>query len=573
MEFIFQGGDEKAVYSVEKGQEKDGICTFLVKMSFPEKMSPAPVRLLFRVPGADMYSVWSPGMKMERYLGPNWKKRTTASRLASGLPVHSLLSLGGKNRLTVALSDAKTPIEIASGVCEEDGYMDLRITFFTVPIAPVEAYSAILRLDLRENTWYDSIYDVTRWWEEECGYTPAEVPAAARLPMYSTWYNYHQNLDPEELLAECVLAKELGMDTILLDDGWQTEDSARGYRYCGDWKVSAGRMGDMAAFVEKLHGLGMKVILWYAVPFMGAGAESYERFKDMLLDAPGSRKDYWALDPRYPQVRAYLADIYEKAVRDWKLDGLKLDFINQFKLEGRSLLPDPRRDYTSLEDGVDALMTEVYARCKAVNPEIMIEFRQPYVGPAIRKYGNMLRVGDCPADPITNKMDVADLRFTSGKTAVHSDMVMWSEEERAENAALQLYSVLYSVPQISVKLRALNPSQRAALKEFLAFWRKRREMLLDGKLCATHPESGYGLLWTERDGEAIFTAYGERVIDCGDFRQVIALNLSGAESLLIKNAAGRKYTVLDCLGNVLEAGTVGEILAEIPVPLCGRIEL
>ena len=315
----------------------------------------------------------------------------------------------------------------------------------------------------------------------------------------------------------------------------------------------------------------MKAILWYSVPFMGAGAAVYERFKDMLLDAPGSRKDYWALDPRYPQVREYLVRIYEKAVKDWELDGLKLDFINQFNLEGKSLEPDPRRDYVSLEDGVDALMTETYNRVKAINPEIMIEFRQPYVGPAIRKYGNMFRVGDCPGDAITNKQDVIDLRLTSGATAVHSDMLMWNPEEQTENAALQLISVLYSVPQVSVKLGSISEEHRKMLLHNLTFWRENRELLLSGKVCATNPESGYGLVWSEKGREAIFTAYADRVIDCERFDRVIAVNASAEEYLIFKNAEGKGYAVVDCTGNVLQTGTVDSNLFAVSVPLSGKV--
>jgi alpha-galactosidase len=70
---------------------------------------------------------------------------------------------------------------------------------------------------------------------------------------------------------------------------------------------------------------------------------------------------------------------------------------------GKSLEFDERRDYHSLEDAVDALMAETADTLRGINPEVLIEFRQRYVGPAIRKYGNMLRVKDCPNDAIRNR--------------------------------------------------------------------------------------------------------------------------------------------------------------------------
>lgn len=126
------------------------------------------------------------------------------------------------------------------------------------------------------------------------------------------------------------------------------------------------------------------------------------------------------------------------------LDGLKLDFIDSFTLTPKSVESDSRRDIVSLEDAVDTLMSGIMTRLRAIKPDIMIEFRQTYVGPLqYAEHGNMLRVGDCPADPLKNRSDIVNLRLTSGKTPCHSDMLMWNVDSHVEIAALQICSVLY----------------------------------------------------------------------------------------------------------------------------------
>ena len=114
-------------------------------------------------------------------------------------------------------------------------------------------------MDFRDIAYYDSLYAVTEWWEKECGYTPAFVPEYAKLPMNSLWYSYPQRLVPEELIREWKIAKELGMDTVSRDDGWQTDDNNRGYAYCGDWQVAPKKMGDMASLVEEIHKIGIYI--------------------------------------------------------------------------------------------------------------------------------------------------------------------------------------------------------------------------------------------------------------------------------------------------------------------------
>ncbi|MBQ1954303.1 MAG: alpha-galactosidase, partial [Clostridia bacterium] len=548
--------DIPANCSIETAQhEKDGITYLDFTAKFSSPTVPSKFRFYFSYPIRDIYSMWSPSVGTNRVLGTDWGPKRVQARLASWMPVQQLISLSGKNRLCIAVSDAKTPIDITTGVCEETAEMDCGIEFFTRLTSPITEYSATIRLDTRDIDYYDSIYDVSSWWEKDCGYTPAPVPEAARRPMDSLWYSFHQRLDKDRIIDQCRASRKFGLETVIIDDGWQTDDNARGYAFCGDWQVAPGKMGDMKALTDALHALDMKVMLWYSVPFMGIHSPKYEEFKTMLLDETGNRQTYFALDPRFPEVRDYLVGIYADAIRNYGLDGLKLDFIDSFRLGGRSLEPDPRRDISSLEDAIDALMSRVTAELTAIKPDVLIEFRQSYVGPSIRKYGNMLRVGDCPDDAIQNRRGIVDLRFTSGGTAVHSDMLMWNVSEPVESAAVQVASVLFSVPQVSMLIDKLPEDHKKMLSFYLDFWTEHRDVLLDGKLTATHPECCYNLVCSEKDGEAIFTAYGETLIPVKTEKAII-VNVTGGESLIIKNCGNKAFRVVNCMGAELSSGTL-----------------
>lgn len=571
MLFTVTGGNVGAKISADAVSEQDGILLIKVDMKMETEAVPEKFSVSWKQPCVDCYSVWSPSIRTDRQLGPNWSKRKTHSRLAAWMPLHGIVSLQGRNRMTAAVSDAVTPIMIGTGVCEEDACIDWTVDFFTILTAPIKEYSAYIRIDTRDVPYYDSVYSVSAWWEKECGYTPAFVPEHARLPMNSLWYSYHQQIDVEDILKECRLSKPFGMETVIIDDGWQTDDNSRGYAYCGDWEVTPNKIPDMAKFVSDIHETGMRVILWYSVPFVGLYCKNYPRFKDMLLDGTGNNKTFWSLDPRYKEVRDFLIGIYADAIKNWDLDGLKLDFIDSFTLHGKSLEYDERRDYQSLEAAIDRLMTDIMRTLTAIKPDVMIEFRQSYVGPAIRKYGNMLRVGDCPNDAIMNRQDVINLRLTSGDTPVHSDMLMWHTEDAVESAALQLASVLYSVPQISVKIAKLNEAHKKMLKFYLDFWRANRDVLLDGKLTAKAPESVYSQASAEKDGSVIATVYTDRTVSAEGTRSLTVVNASYDTAVILKDAGGRSYTVVDCMGEKVEVGSVPGDLAEICVPTAGMI--
>lgn len=569
MNFKVVGGNKNA--KITLNEKKDGDILYLtVNLNMDDSAIPEAFSVEFNFDAKDVYSTWSPSLSDIHGLFFEWGKVSIRSRLASWMPLQQLISPSGKNKLCIAVSDVDTPIQIGTGIREEDATFACEIKFFTFPASPVTDYTAVVRFDMRNIPYYDSLYDTTEWWENDCGYTPAYVPDSARQPMDSLWYSFHQQLDREKIINECKASKALGMETVIIDDGWQTDDNNRGYAYCGDWCVAPKKMGNMASLVDEIHNIGMKVMLWYSVPFVGIHSAKYEEFKTMFIDKEEDGGNAFTLDPRYKKVRDYLTGVYTDAVKNWRLDGLKLDFIDSFWLGGKSLEYDARRDFQSLEDALHALMSQVKASLTAINPEILIEFRQSYVGPSIRKYGNMLRVGDCPCDILKNRVNVVNLRYTSGKTAVHSDMIMWSTNDTPENAALQFVSILYAVPQISMLIDTLPEAHYKMLQYYISFWKEWRDVLLDGKLTAENPESQYSIASSVLGDKSVVTAYTKNVIDVKT-KSTVVVNGTAGESFIIKNAKGKRYKIVNCMGEEIETDTFYADLCEINIPTAGML--
>jgi len=279
-----------------------------------------------------------------------------------------------------------------------------------------------------------------------------------------------------------------------------------------------------------------QVILSFFYPFVGIHSKAWQRFKDKLLFYPESR-GAGVLDPRYPEVREYLIKTYKTAVRDWDLDGLKLDFIDQFAYESESELQvEPEMDIESLDQAVDRLMFDLREELQQLKPEIMIEFRQKYIGPCMRKYGNIFRVNDCPGDAVTNRVGTIDLRLLAGETAVHSDMLMWATDDSAASAALQLLNVLFAVPQFSMKLSDLSEEHLAVAEFWLGFWKEHKKVLLEGELKAFSPGHLYPLISSENEEQKIIAVYDQLLVQPGK-------NLP--PELIIVNATLKQELVLD----------------------------
>ncbi len=568
MKFIINGGNEGALISVDNERCVDGVIYVDVNAKYSDMVIPSSFRIRWKIPTSDFYSIWNYGYN-SKHLGPNWNKQRVNSRLASGIPIQSIISAGGKNRITIAVSDVMIPITIGTGNFEDNGETECEIVFFTQPTSAISEYKATIRLDMRDIPYYDCIYSASEWLEKEIGYTPAPVPEHAKMPMNSLWYSFHQELETDKIIEQCRLSKPLGMHTVIVDDGWQTDDNNRGYSYCGDWELATSKIPDMKDLVDKVHDTGMKIMLWYSVPYIGINSKNFERFKDMRLDN-NPRFKHWALDPRYKEVREYLIGVYTDAVKEWGLDGLKLDFIDAFTLTEHSLNSDDRRDYTSLEEAVDVLMKSVYQALKDIKSDILVEFRQTYVGPAIRQYGNILRVSDCPADAIRNRVGIVNLRLTSGNTAVHSDMLLWNYNESVESAAQQFTNILYSVPQVSVLIDKLSKEHYAMLKFYLEFWTEWRSVLIDGKLTAENPESCYSVVCSQLDGKAVVTTYVTSVIE-NKYDKLAVVNATGKNKMYFKDFPGKAYKVVNCMGETVETGIFDSKIEELVVPVSGIV--
>jgi alpha-galactosidase len=502
---------------------------------------------------------------------PEWGGGSVQGRACSQAPVLCLYSASGLNRLTAALEDAAHLSRLIAGVHEEDGSICCRAEPFAGARPPARTFRARLRLDLRAVPWHGALDAVAAWWEQT--FPPAPVPEAGRQPMYSTWYSLHQAVDAPAVEQQCVLARELGCTAVIIDDGWQTLDGSRGYAYCGDWQPE--RIPDMAGMVHRLHGLGMRVLLWYSVPFIGFKSAAHARFAGRYL-RDDLRLQTSVLDPRYPDVREFLIDLYTTALRAWDLDGFKLDFVDSFWLSSADqAVPRPGMDIPDLDDAVVRLMSDVMAALRREKPDILIEFRQSYVGPVMRTFGHLFRAGDCPADALGNRQRVLDIRVLCRATAAHADMIMWHVDEPVESAALQLLNILFAVPQISVLIDRIPDEHRAMLRFWLGWWSAHRSCLLDGVLTPEHPEARYTQATARSASERITCLYQEVVARLADddVDAVHLVNATRSDGVLISLEAPWQGSleIRDTTGRIRQSQNVklAAGLHQLPVPAAG----
>lgn len=532
--------------------------TILLTSTTGKKESPGEFNLEWSLPAVNIHGSWSPSGQRDKRIQPVWGNgKTLTSTLAGLAPVLSLFGNNDENRLTFACSDALNKIALSAGIKEEDSKIYCSATFFREKHQPVEKYTVKLLVDRRPVAYYQALQNVSNWWASMENYKPSVVPEYARLPMYSTWYSYHKNISEEKLLAECKAAQRLGYKSIIIDDGWQSKDNVRGYGSTGDWQPE--KLTKLAELTADIHKLGMKVMVWYSLPFVGIESKAYERFKNKFLKLADKNRA-GVLDPRYPEVRAYIIGTYIDAIKKYNLDGFKLDFIDNFQSNEATVLEaTDGRDYASVNEATDKLMSDIMSSLKQINPEVLIEFRQSYIGPLMRKYGNMFRSGDCPNSAITNRMQTTDIKLLCGNTAVHADMMEWNYQEPTEIAALQLLNTIFSVPQISVRLNEIPQDHLKMIRFYNSYWVTNQKTLLDGKFAAYAPLANYPVLSSTLAGKAIYAVYNNIFIqpDMAAIKRLDVINAKEDPLVVIRSAIDKKgsYKIVNCKGETVKTGT------------------
>lgn len=559
-------------------KEADGLEYVTLTLQAAAKQAPQPLSIKWSYPMLNVAGVWTPGRSLNKNINAGGGTGLLKSRATTNAPVTLLYGYDNSNRLSFACSDALNSIGLSARVNESTAMADCEVQLFTEPQPAIDHYTLTIRLDTRSVPYWEALRAVAGWWAAMPLYRPATVPDKARWPMYSTWYSFHQQLDPGAIEKQCRLAKELGCETVLVDDGWQTTSNTPGYAYTGDWEPL--RIPQMKAMTESIHALGMKCMLWYSVPFVGENAKAYTLFKGKYLYYRKRWKAY-ALDPRFPEVREYLINKYRQAVQQWDMDGLKLDFVDLFVPDENGEQPETGgRDYASINEAVDRLLTDVIQALKAIKPDVMIEFRQSYTGPLMRKYGNMFRAGDTPDDALTNRVSTTDIRLLCGQTAAHADMLMWNTKEKAELAALQLLNVLFAVPQVSVKLDEIPADHRRMLRFWLQYWRENRALLLDASFQPGNPALNYPQITVADANKQITAVYSEQVVvklNAGTAMLDI-VNATASANIVVdvaKDAAVKSVCIFDCTGQLLTESKIPPHngLLKLEVPPAGLVRI
>lgn len=147
--------------------------------------------------------------------------------------------------------------------------------------------------------------------------------------LVNNWEATYFDFNAEKLLKIAREAAELGLDMLVLDDGWfgKRDDDNSGL---GDWKVNEKKLGcSLRNLAEQIHGLGLKFGIWVEPEMVSEDSDLYRAHPDWALTIPGRlpnhSRNQLALDMSNPEVVDYLKRSLDEVLSSADIEYVKWD--------------------------------------------------------------------------------------------------------------------------------------------------------------------------------------------------------------------------------------------------------
>ena len=161
--------------------------------------------------------------------------------------------------------------------------------------------------------------------------------------LVNNWEGTYFDFDDEKLISIAKDAAELGIEMLVLDDGWFGTNRNNDDCDLGDWFVNEKKIRcGIKELARRIRELGLKFGLWFEPEMISPISKLYDAHPDWCLHVDGrkcspARRQY-VLDYSRADVRDYIIDCMSKIIDEAELDYIKWDFNRNMTELGSALL-------------------------------------------------------------------------------------------------------------------------------------------------------------------------------------------------------------------------------------------
>ncbi len=165
--------------------------------------------------------------------------------------------------------------------------------------------------------------------------------------LVNNWEATYFNFDDDKLLAIAKDAAQVGIEMLVMDDGWFGERN-NDRSSLGDWFVNENKIRcGLREMTEKVNALGLKFGIWFEPEMISPYSRLYRAHPDWCLHIEGRDKslarNQYVLDITREDVRDYIFDAMSNIIKNANIAYVKWDFNRNLTEVGSAILPPERQ--------------------------------------------------------------------------------------------------------------------------------------------------------------------------------------------------------------------------------------
>ncbi len=349
-----------------------------------------------------------------------------------------------------------------------------------VILAPGESYATPEAAIIYSQNGFDEITDRSYRWLRSRSNHPTNVrPRPLTLNVWEAVYFDH-NLEKLSELAD--VAKEIGVERFVLDDGWfgSRRDDQQGL---GDWVVSPDPWPQgLGPLIEKVSANGMEFGLWFEGEMVQIDSDLYRAHPEWILNShgrvPPSGRRQHVLDITHPGAYEHVLGQVDKVLSDYNIAYIKWDH-NKFLIE-------PGHENRAAVHEQTKAIYRLFDELKRRHPGLEIESCASGGGRidfGMAQHADRFWTSDCN-DALERQYIQRYTQFGIppellgshiGPTKAHTTY-------RTQELSFRAVTALFGHAGLEWDITQTTPQEREHLKSWVSYYKQNRDLLHSGKL-------------------------------------------------------------------------------------------
>lgn len=398
---------------------------------------------------------------------------------------------------------------------------------------------------------------------------PQQWAYKERPILINNWEATYFDFNAEKLLNIAREAKELGIEMLVLDDGWfgnRSDDTSS----LGDWTVNEQKLGGpLGKLAKNINDIGLKFGLWFEPEMISEKSELFKNHPDWAIKAPGRvayiGRNQFVLDLTRADVREYVVDSVKKVLKSAPIDYVKWD-MNRHISDAYSISLGKNqgefyhRYILGLYDIIDKITGEF--------PEILFE--------GCSAGGNRFDLGilnfmpqiwtsdDTDANERISIQQGTSFGYPLSAMTAHVSAVPNHQTLRYTSVETRFNVACFGVLGYEIDITKLSKAEKTAIKEQILFYKKHRSLFQFGSFYRIQADDN-SVVWqvvSEDKEQAMMMFYQKLAVPNGQSDIIKATGIIG--EALYEFGVRRQYMFIGNMG--ISENSYNE--EPIALPLC-----